>query len=254
MKKIFFPLAMLMALAGCQEKKSDVQVSLEGRWMECRPDMPQLFQGVELKAGGQAASIGMSTLLYDKWKCEDGNLILSGKSLGNGQTIAFDDTLRIVRQTPDTLVLGRGGEARWEYYRAETDPFVQAMDSLERQLPEGQSLHREIYKGTLPAASGPGIEYTVVLFTPADSVDNGLFRLTMNYIDAENGEDQLFLQQGELKGQRDRNAPEATTVLRLQPYGDDESVYFEKQQDGLLMLDRKGQVIQSDLNYKLKRW
>ena len=160
----------------------------------------------------------------------------------------FDPTLletyRTLLQTTDLQ------KAYQEFIRL----FRFLRNELERQLPEGQSLHREIYKGTLPAASGPGIEYTVVLFTPADSVDNGLFRLTMNYIDAENGEDQLFLQQGELKGQRDRNAPEATTVLRLQPYGDDESVYFEKQQDGLLMLDRKGQVIQSDLNYKLKRW
>lgn len=74
-------------------------------------------QGVEIKGDGTAASINMSTLQYEKWALRGDKLILSGQSVGNGQTIDFSDTLRIEKISADSLVLLRG-DAREAYARA----------------------------------------------------------------------------------------------------------------------------------------
>lgn len=80
---------------------------------------PQIVQGVTLKADGSASSIGMKTLLYERWQQIGDTLILSGKSVGNGQTLAFDDTLDIVKLTEDTLVVGKYGNYQRMYYRTD---------------------------------------------------------------------------------------------------------------------------------------
>lgn len=47
----------------------------------------------------------MATLAYDTWTIEGNRLILGGKSIGNGQTIDFSDTLVVVRLSADNMVL-----------------------------------------------------------------------------------------------------------------------------------------------------
>ena len=83
---------------------------IEGAWVEPVPGMENMVQGVRLEAGGKASSINMATLQYEAWQREGDRLILSGKSLGNGQTIAFSDTLRIEELTADRLTLRRGSQ------------------------------------------------------------------------------------------------------------------------------------------------
>lgn len=51
--------------------------------------MPQLKQGFVLEADGKASSVNMATLVYGSWKLEGRRLILSGRSLGNRQTIGL---------------------------------------------------------------------------------------------------------------------------------------------------------------------
>jgi len=87
--------------------------TLEGAWVEPVPGMANEVQGILIETGGRASSINMATLQYTSWS-QDGNiLILNGKSIGNGQTIEFSDTLEIRELTRETLVLkGRGDEPR----------------------------------------------------------------------------------------------------------------------------------------------
>ncbi len=95
-------------LAGCV---SHGEAPLEGEWLQPVPGMAALQQGFRLQAGGKAGSVGMATLQYESWSRERDELVLTGCSIGNGQTIPFADTLRIVRLSADSLVVAcRGGE------------------------------------------------------------------------------------------------------------------------------------------------
>lgn len=81
---------------------------LTGCWIEVLPkDMPYV-QGMCLNDDGTAESVGMATLKYSRWKTDGKCLILDGESIGNGQTISFSDTLRIVDLRNDTLTVERG--------------------------------------------------------------------------------------------------------------------------------------------------
>lgn len=82
--------------------------SLVGKWVQPVPGLPGLQQGFELEEGGKASSVNMATLQYETWQQTGKSLILTGKSIGNRQTIPFADTLNIERLTPDSLILTKG--------------------------------------------------------------------------------------------------------------------------------------------------
>lgn len=103
MKKIVFVLGMLFALCACNPGETD----LVGSWTQPIPGQERQ-QGMKLEKGGKASSINMATLQYESWKKEGKQLILTGKSIGNGQTISFSDTLDVVKSTPEQLILKRG--------------------------------------------------------------------------------------------------------------------------------------------------
>ncbi len=94
-------LAAVFALAACN---SD---NIEGAWVEPVPGMEDMEQGFILEKGGKASSINMATLQYESWTREGNRLMLSGKSIGNGQTISFCDTLTITELTETSLTLER---------------------------------------------------------------------------------------------------------------------------------------------------
>lgn len=108
-------LLVVFLLPSCMESKSNKMFT--GNWMEVMPANPQIIQGITLRADGSAASIGMMTLQYERWEIEADQLILFGKSIGNGQTIDFSDTLDIVTVTPDSLILGKYGMYRVSYHK-----------------------------------------------------------------------------------------------------------------------------------------
>ena len=66
------------------------------------------MQGVNLEKGGKASSINMATLQYEKWEKKGNMLILSGKSIGNHETVSFTDTLTIEELTENKLTLKKG--------------------------------------------------------------------------------------------------------------------------------------------------
>lgn len=93
-----------VALAAC-----GAAGSIEGAWVEPVPGMEGQEQGVTLGPDGRASSINMATLQYEAWERQGDLLILSGRSIGNGQTIVFTDTLTIEKLTHDALTLKKGG-------------------------------------------------------------------------------------------------------------------------------------------------
>lgn len=82
--------------------------SIVGKWVQPVSGLPEIEQGFVLEADGSASSVNMATLVYDRWERLDNRLILSGKSIGNHQTIAFSDTFAIEKLTQDSLILKRG--------------------------------------------------------------------------------------------------------------------------------------------------
>lgn len=82
--------------------------SLIGSWVQPVPGQPDEIQGIKIASDGDASSINMSTLVYEKWEVANGLLILKGKSIGNEQTILFTDTLVIEKLSADSLILKRG--------------------------------------------------------------------------------------------------------------------------------------------------
>lgn len=90
---------------------------LAGRWVQPIPGMEDQIQGFMLAKDGEAESINMATLVYEKWEHKGNQLILHGKSIGNGQTIAFDEIYVIKRLTRGELVLQAEGREEQVYMR-----------------------------------------------------------------------------------------------------------------------------------------
>lgn len=105
---------VISLFAGVLAACSSNSTSIIGAWVEPVPDMEGQVQGIKIEEGGVASSVNMATLVYESWKQEGDKLILTGKSIGNGQTIEFTDTMGIKKLTADSLVLtNRGMEMRY---------------------------------------------------------------------------------------------------------------------------------------------
>lgn len=102
MKKIIFLLVCLVGLSACKPDK------LVGTWLQPVNGQPGQEQGFVLKNDGTAASVNMQTLLYEGWKRKGQILVLSGKSVGNGQTIEFVEEYEIRKADEKNLELRMG--------------------------------------------------------------------------------------------------------------------------------------------------
>ena len=93
MKQIALPL-FLGGLIACSPKTAVNETDLLGNWTEILPPSSNFVQGMTLAKEGKASSIVIATLQYESWQLlPDGQLILNGKSNGNGQTLSFSATL-----------------------------------------------------------------------------------------------------------------------------------------------------------------
>lgn len=108
--------ATAFALVSCHTTVEYTEQELVGMWVEPIPGMNNV-QGVALQEGGEAHSINMATLLYEHWECNGNELLLTGKSVGNHQTISFTDTLKIEKVSADSLILMRG-KTRIAYHKS----------------------------------------------------------------------------------------------------------------------------------------
>lgn len=102
----------LLLLSGCG--KPDV---LAGSWVQPIPGMEDQIQGFTLDKDGRAESVNMATLVYEEWEHKGNQLILRGKSIGNGQTIVFDEIYVIKRLTRRELVLQAEGQDEQVFVR-----------------------------------------------------------------------------------------------------------------------------------------
>lgn len=103
-------MAVLTASALLIACRQEPQIT--GDWIEPVPGMEQSVQGFRLEKNGEAASVNMATLRYERWKREGDLLLLSGTSIGNRQTLTFCDTLKVLKITDDSLVLQDGSRIR----------------------------------------------------------------------------------------------------------------------------------------------
>lgn len=76
---------------------------LFGSWVEPIPGMDGV-QGIKFDKAGIASSVNMSTLVYETWKLDGNNITITGKSIGNGQTIDFTQIAKIQKLDADSLV------------------------------------------------------------------------------------------------------------------------------------------------------
>lgn len=241
-------------VASCSARYSDE--SFVGNWIEVMPANPQITQGITIEADGNARSIGMQTLKYEGWKYDGKNLILTGKSIGNGQTIAFTDTLEVVRLDQDTMSLGKHGMYRIDYFRVDSleslndNGRINVLDSLKVQSDLGQ-LQTRVYKGVLPAASCSGIEYQVTLYNYEHSGD-GVYEMVLTYIDADERGNSTYETTGRMYTLRGDAVDKNAVVYQLVPFAEGETVNFLYQQDRLQLLDQEQKPIDSKLNYSLE--
>ena len=111
------------ALSGCSRvptaatPASAASALLVGRWLQSVPGMPGVEQGFELRPDGSAQSLNMATLRYEGWRTDGRTLTLSGMSIGNRQTIPFEERLEI-RTLSDTDLTVRDGERELHWHRA----------------------------------------------------------------------------------------------------------------------------------------
>lgn len=85
--------------------------AIEGTWVQPIPGLSSgEMQGITLEKGGKASSVNMATLTYETWNQNGNTLVLTGKSLGNGQTIEVNLQYNIKELTDDKLVLSADGE------------------------------------------------------------------------------------------------------------------------------------------------
>ena len=252
MKKIFLPLLLIFFISACHAPKEENP--FVGHWVEIMPINKHIVQGINLNADGTASSIGMETLKYEQWEVDGKTITLKGKSIGNGQTIDFTDTLDIIEISPYSLKLGKFGQYRVDYYRVEEIPDTKDMNNLPNLLQKFDGcgdLQTRVYKGTLPAASNPGIVYEITLYNYQNSGD-GVFKAKLTYLEAQNGKDGILEFSGRqytLKGSaEDKNA----TIFQFIPFDNkEETMNFLYQGDKLIMLDKELKKIPSQLNYTL---
>lgn len=112
----------------------------------------------------------------------------------------------------------------------------------------------ERFEGVLPAASCPGIRYSLTVRHREHSGD-GAYHLAMTYLEAENGKDVTFESVGRRLTQR--GTPDDANATVWQLIDDNGKIQanfrFDSKEQTLTMLRADGMRIPSSLNYTLKR-
>lgn len=90
---------------------------IQGTWVEPNPIDTKEIQGFKLNENGTASSINLATLQFTAWNLNGKTLMLTGKSIGNGQTIESTDTFHLVRLDADSLILSKDNQIIWKLGR-----------------------------------------------------------------------------------------------------------------------------------------
>lgn len=220
----------VMASAACTNKSNITEKDLTGNWIEVMPVNKNYVQGIIMNEGGEASSIGMATLKYKKWKLLDPKkIVLEGKSIGNGQTIEFSDTLSVISLNNDTLTLGRGEMYRIQYTRQGTVPqaiggsdaamgytYSEVLKKKARVFEEGE----KVLSATNPYSSYASF----IIFAP----------------DSSHAE--LFMPEGSVVLDH-RKRPDGTSVWNVE----DDDTYMIEKFEGNLLVSRRGTLLYTTL-------
>lgn len=145
--------------------------------------------------------------------------------------------------TADTVSPGAVVEAQPE------NP-VDMRDSLKTDSADGPVVRKE-YKGTIPAADGPGIVYDLTLYYQEKGKE-GVYRMNATYLQADNGNDQTFTTTGKQRIKKGIPGNANATVYELLPSDGSVSFYFLVEDNSLTMLNQDLEKASSGLNYTLK--
>lgn len=233
---IIIIIAAVLASCSPASKMSD---KLEGNWIEVMPFSLDVVEGVTLEPGGIAKSIGMATLQYERWESKDSTLILWGKSIGNGQTIDFSDTLKIISISEDSLSLEKFGRYRFNYYKVpsfeDMKPF-DVRDSLWR-VDHTSEIETRVYNGVIPNQSCVELKHSLTIYNYKGSGD-GVYKLTTTFgsFNEKSSSSNSYGRVYTLRG--DKENIDATTY-ELIPFGGGENLYFRYQSDSLVVLNKE---------------
>ncbi len=147
MKKFQLALTAISAilLASCAQKDP-----LVGTWVQPIKSMPGQLQGFELQEDGQARSVNMATLDYEAWARDGDQLRLSGKSIGNHQTLTFNEVWTIDRLTDEGLILKKGDNVQ-RYEKATDQTVVSDLKTVKGTLILGHETRSFIPEGSCEA-------------------------------------------------------------------------------------------------------
>lgn len=226
---LFLSVSALLAASCSNNKASFSEEQFLGKWHEVMPVNQHFVQGVDLQKGGQAESIGMATLKYDSWKLQQAgggcDIILTGESIGNGQTIRFSDTLRVISLQNDTLTLGKGDMYRIQYTKADAQPGLIGGSDAAKGYTYSKVLDKKIriFEAGMPVLSATDPQATLAGYVvfPQDS-----------------SKAELFLPEETVVLER-RTRPDGTAVWNVE---DDDTYMLEKQAREWLVT-RRGQVL-----------
>ncbi len=245
MKQTILLIASICILASCNSKSTSNK-ELLGNWIEVMPVNLDITEGITLKEGGEAESIGMATLLYSKWKKENDILILWGKSIGNGQTIDFSDTLSIAKITPDSLILDKYGMYRIKYYKVDNINDIKTFNILDslKKVDYTTNIITRTYKGSLPIPSCIEVKSELTIYN-YENCGDGVYKLSNTYLRAD-GENAISNSYGRLYTLRgDASNPDAV-VYQLIPFKYGETLSFLYQPDNLILLNDKMEKIEGN--------
>lgn len=152
-----------------------------------------------------------------------------------------DDDTKNVRQEADGC---------WTITRRKSILYRSAREETATELGEMQ-IHS--YEGLLPAASCPGIEYSLTIRNRQHSGD-GTFMLTLNYKEAENGEDQAFTYTGKRLTLRGIPGDDNATVWQCTTDDGKQTFNFLcEDEKTLTLLNDKFEKPRTELNYSLTK-
>lgn len=151
------------------------------------------------------------------------------------------------------MSFGKFGTYRIDYFRTESVDDVRAfdvLDSLKTDLVLG-ALQERTFEGVTPAASNPGIEWTLNIYSQVHSGD-GVYKLRMNYLEADNGKDQVNVTYGRLYTLRGDAVDKNATVYQLVPFiGSENTNFLRSDSTTLELLNDKFERAETKLNYAL---
>ncbi len=169
----------------------------------------------------------------------------NGKVAKDTPVLVEDNNITVAEVTPATP-----SKPKPPVVKAKQVKPVNMRDSLKIDSKKGAVIQKK-YKGTVPAADGPGIVYELTLYYQQDSND-GVYELDATYLEAENGKDQTFTSIGKRQVKKGTPANVNAVVYELIPNDGGMVFHFQAEGDSLTMLNQELQKATSDLNYTLK--